>query len=333
MDVRTDALKRRSESSERGAGNEQAGLSAGSGVADRGLCDVRLGEQHRSCRRADATAAGCPATHGRCRAGWPGLFDGRSAISARTDRTLSGPADRAHPACEHIPAADRAGRSLAVRKCRRGEGQRLLRRRRPVMGQFGHRTGAVSRSDRDAGGPSRLDAVARRGLRAAAPGGSKRDSVAACASAEGRQSPVDAAAGGDDASGGRRAGHLHRAGRAGPHLCAGLRSGRDLHHRGRHRPDLRLRLLCRLLLEQSLGLEQPQLEYDLDQPAGLAARPSGRSAAGRVAARSPGRTSRSPRCTTAWWTAGPSRCATSWWTPGPSRTAARSSGRSSRRQT
>ena len=69
-----------------------------------------------------------------------------------------------------------------------------------------------------------LDAVARRRLRAAAPGHRQRRAVAARAGAEGRQSQDDAAAGGDDAPGSRlkRAGDLHRAGGTGPHLCAGL---------------------------------------------------------------------------------------------------------------
>ena len=102
---------------------------------------------------------------------------------------------------------------------------------------------------------------------------------------------IDARAGRDDAGRRRLPGHLHRADQPRADLCSAVRFLRRVRHRRHRGIGVRHRRSGWLGLEQSMGLEQPELESGVDPSAGprlASSGPAHQAASRRVASGWPG---------------------------------------------
>ena len=163
------------------------------------------------------------------------------------------------------------------------------------MGSVRSGADTFSRHHQNAGRPSRLDGVAGMGVF-----GSRRrcrgcHPDAAGESRERRQSQDNARAGRDDAGRRRLAGHLHCADQPRTHLCPGVRFFPGVRHRRDRGIGVRHRRSGWLGLEQSMGLEQPELESGVDPAAGPRLASSGPAHQAAPRRMAPGWTGSPPR--------------------------------------
>ena len=143
---------------------------------------------------------------------------------------------------------------------------------------------------------------------------------AAGESGERRQSQIDARAGRDNPGRRRFSRHLHCADQPRAHLCAGVRFFPGVRHRRDRGIGVRHRRSGWLGLEQTMGLEQPELESGVDS----AARP-------RLASPGPAHQAASRRMASGW-TGSPTRrsARSAWLTSRSSRRTSRPSGYATR---